>query len=48
MHYCPHTVCALHWEMHKEEPNGNEIEEGSVSLCVILCSFGLLSPDYYQ
>ncbi|XP_056112055.1 antimicrobial peptide NK-lysin-like [Rhinichthys klamathensis goyatoka] len=23
------SVCALHWEMHKEESNGNEIEEGS-------------------
>ncbi|KAG1946633.1 NK-lysin tandem duplicate 4 [Pimephales promelas] len=23
------SVCALHWEMHKEEPNGNEMEEGS-------------------
>ncbi|XP_067312067.1 antimicrobial peptide NK-lysin-like [Pseudorasbora parva] len=23
------SVCALHWDMHKEESNGNEIEESS-------------------
>nr|QGA69871.1 NK-lysin antimicrobial peptide [Sinocrossocheilus bamaensis] len=23
------TVCALHWEMHKEESTGNELEESS-------------------